>query len=94
MKKFYEKNELGFAIAWIVLYCVAFVPIRGAYGDDSPVMLAGLTLFAAGLLAFIRSARLEKKYGLVKWRGSAREYLYFLPILVLTAGNQIGRAHV
>ncbi len=90
MKKFYEKNELWFAIAWIVLYCMVMAPIRGSCGDDSPVMLAGLTLFAAGLLAFIRSARLEKKYGLVKWRGSAREYLYFLPILVLTAGNLWG----
>ncbi len=90
MKKFYEKNELGFAIAWIVLYCVAFVPIRGAYGDESAAMLAGLALFAAGLLVFIHSAHLEEKYGLVKWRGSARKYLYFLPILVLTTGNLWG----
>ena len=50
MKKFYEKNELWFAIAWIVLYCMVMAPIRGSCGDDSPVMLAGLTLFAAGLL--------------------------------------------
>lgn len=90
MKKFYEKNELWFAIAWIVLYCMVIAPIRSSYGDASPVMLAGLALFAAELLAFIRSARLEKRYGLVKWRGSAREYLYFLPILVLTTGNLWG----
>lgn len=94
MKKFYEKNELWFAIAWIVLYCVVCVPVRGSYGDESAAMLVGLALIAAALLAFIRSAHLEKKYGLVKWRGSAREYLYFLPMLVLMTGNLWGGAGI
>ena len=72
MKKFYEKNELWFAIAWIVLYCMVMAPIRDSCGDDSPVMLAGLTLFAAGAVGFIPGAPLEKKDGLVKRRGGAR----------------------
>lgn len=90
MKKFYEKNELWFAIAWIVLYCVVCVPVRGSYGDESAAMLAGLVLIAAALLAFVKTAHLEEKCGLVKWRGSAREYLYFLPMLVLMTGNLWG----
>lgn len=90
MKKFYEKNELWFAIAWIVVYCGVSVPIRGAYGDESAAMLAGLAVIAAGLLAFVKTAHLEEKYGFVKWRGHAREYLFFLPVLVLMTGNLWG----
>ena len=55
MRKFYEKNELWFAIAWIVLYCAVSIPIRGSLGDESPAMLAGLALIAAGLLAFLKA---------------------------------------
>ena len=90
MRKFYEKNELWFAIAWIVLYCAVSIPIRGSLGDESPAMLAGLALIAAGLLAFLKTAHLEAEYGLVKWRGSARNYLFFLPVLVLMTGNLWG----
>lgn len=90
MKKFYEKNELWFAIAWIVVYCAVSVPIRGSFGDESAAMLAGLAVIAAGLLAFVKTAHLEEEYGLVKWRGHARDYLFFLPVLVLMTGNLWG----
>lgn len=90
MKKFYEKNELWFAIAWIVVYCVVSISIRGSFGDESAAMLAGLAVIAAGLLAFVKSSRLEEKYGLVKWRGCTRDYLFFLPVLVLMTGNLWG----
>ena len=53
-------------------------------------MLAGLAMIAAGILAFIRCFHLEEKYGLVKWRGSAKEYLFFLPMLILMTGNLWG----
>ncbi|MDE7221378.1 MAG: hypothetical protein K2O45_17480, partial [Oscillospiraceae bacterium] len=84
MKKLYEKSELSFAIFWIVVYCAVTVPIRGSFGDESAVMLAGLAVIAAGILAFIKRFHLEEKYGLVKWRGSAKDYLFFLPMLILT----------
>lgn len=90
MKKLYEKNELWFAVAWIVVYCVVSVPIRGSFGDESAAMLAGLAVIAAGLLAFVKTAHLEAEYGLVKWRGRARDYLFFLPVLVLMTGNLWG----
>ena len=87
MKKLYEKNELLFAIGWIVVYCAVSVPIRGALGDESAAMAAALAVIAAGILSFIKRYRLEARYGLVKWAGSARDYLYFLPLLVLATGN-------
>lgn len=90
MKKLYEKNELVFAILWIVLYCGVTVPVRGTFGDESVAMLLALAAVAAGLLLFVKSLHLERTYGLVKWAGSAREYLFFLPMLLLATGNLWG----
>ena len=90
MKKLYEKNELTFALVWIAVYCVVSIPIRGSFGDESAAMLIALAAIAAGLLAFVKGFRMEEKYGLVKWQGRAGDYLYFLPVLVLTTGNLWG----
>lgn len=90
MKRLYEKNELTFAILWIIVYCAVSVPIRGASGDESAAMLIGLAVIAAGILAFVKAFHLEEKYGLVKWRGHAGDYLFFLPMLVLMTGNLWG----
>lgn len=90
MKKQYEKNQLAFALLWIAVYCIVTIPIRGACGDESPAMLLGLAVIAAGILAFLKIFRLEERYGLVKWRGRAGDYLYFLPMLLLMTGNLWG----
>lgn len=90
MNKLYEKNELWFAILWIVIYCVISIPIRGNYGDESIQMLIGLTLIAIGIIAFVKRHHLEKKYGLVKWKGKSGDYLFFIPMLILMTGNLWG----
>lgn len=90
MKTFYEKQEVWFAVAWIILYCALTIPIRGRCGDESPAMLLALAAIGAGILAFVKAFHLEETYGLVKWRGSARDYGYFLPMLVLMTGNLWG----
>lgn len=73
MKKLYEKNELLFAVLWIILYCAVTIPIRGKYGDESAAMLAALAVIAAGIFAFVKGNHLEKKYGLCKWKGKAAD---------------------
>ena len=90
MKALHEKNELLFAILWIVVYCAVTGPIRGACGDESLAMLVGLSAIAAGILVFIKTSHLEGKYGLVKWRGRAGDYLFFLPMFLLMTGNLWG----
>lgn len=90
MKKLYEKNELLFAILWIVVYCAASIPIRGSLGDESLAMVIELAVIAAGILVFVKKFNLEEKYGLVKWNGSAANYLFFLPVLILMTGNLWG----
>ncbi|MDE6133253.1 MAG: CPBP family intramembrane metalloprotease [Oscillospiraceae bacterium] len=94
MKKLYDKNELWFALAWIILYCVITIPIRGELGDESIFMLLALALIAAGVFAFVKKYDLEEKYGLIKWRGKASDYLFFIPMLILMTGNLWGGIHI
>lgn len=90
MKKLYEKNELLFAILWILMYCAISIPIRGSLGDESAAMLGWLGILAIGIFAFVKRFHLEEKYGLVKWKGNAGDYLFFLPMLILMTGNLWG----
>lgn len=90
MKKLYEKNELWFALLWIFVYCAVSIPIRGKLGDESMAMAAGLFVIAAGILAFVKKHHLEEKYGLVKWKGKAADYLFFVPMFILMTGNLWG----
>ena len=90
MKKLYEKNELAFAIVWIVVYCVLQSlanPLNKAIG----VAYAASAVFCVSqtvvLFAFIRKNNLQKRYGLCKSPVPARQFLYYLPLVVLASGN-------
>lgn len=87
MKKLYQKNELVFAILWIVAYVVLCGTVRSNFGDDSPIMTVVLAVFTAGILVFIGVNKLWERYGLCKWHGSAVGYLFFIPLLILMTGN-------
>ena len=64
MKKLYDKNEILFAVLWIVGYCMILAPIRQNCGDESIPMLLVLAAIAAGSTAFILRHHLGEKYGL------------------------------
>ncbi len=87
MKKLYEKNELLFAILWIVAYVVIAGTVRGEFGDESVIMTAVLAVFAVGIFAFVKLSHLEERYGLCKWKGKAADYWFFIPPLILMTGN-------
>ena len=87
MRKLYEKHEVLFAVLWIVAYCVVMAPLKGKFNWDSGWMLLALLLFAAAITAFVKTGRLEKKYGLAGWPADMKKYLYFLPVWVLATGN-------
>ncbi len=90
MKKLYNKSELWFALVWVIVYAVGIGTLRGNFGDTSPVMPAALAVLAVIATIFIKSNKLEKKYGLCKWRGKAAEYWFFIPIFILMTGNLWG----
>ena len=85
--KFYEKNEVLFAVLWIHAYCFATIPIRGELGDERVWMPIALAVIAAGITIFVKKNRLEGKYGLIGWPKNANKYLYFIPMWILMTGN-------
>lgn len=90
MKKLYEKNELTFAIAWIVAYVVLF-SAADSFSEslgNAKVITAPVGVFLAlFLFVWIRKNGLLEKYGLCPFRGDWRSYLYFLPLLLIMSTN-------
>ena len=90
MKKLYEKNELTFAIVWIVIYCVLQSlanPINKAIGIEYAASAAFCVLQTVMLFAFIRKNNLQKRYGLCKSPVPACRFLCYVPLLILASGN-------
>ena len=90
MKKLYEKNELTFAIVWIVVYCALQSlanPLNKAIGVAYAASSAFCVLQTVVLFAFIRKNNLQKRYGLCKSPVPACRFLYYVPLVVLASGN-------
>ena len=90
MKKLYEKNELTFAIVWIVVYCVLQSlanPLNKVIGVAYAASAVFCVLQTVALFTFIRKNNLQKQYGLCKTPVPARQFLYYVPLLILASGN-------
>ena len=90
MKKLYEKNELTFAIVWIVIYCVLQSLanlLNEMIGIEYSASTAFCILQAVALIAFIRKNNLLKRYGLCKSLVPAWRFLYYVPLVILASGN-------
>ena len=90
MKKLYEKNELTFAIVWIVVYCVLQSLanlLNKVIGIEYAASAAFCIVQAIALFGFIRKNDLMKRYGLCRSRVPARQFLYYVPLIVLASGN-------
>ena len=90
MKKIYDKNESNFALIWIGIYVVlvSFADnfsgkIGTAKSVTAPVCIA-LTLI---IYLWINKNELKEKYGLCSFKGSAKKYLYFIPLVLLSSTN-------
>ena len=90
MKKLYEKNELTFAIVWIVVYCV-MQSLANPLGKVIEIEYSASAVFcilqALVLFAFIRKNNLQRKYGLCGSPVTARRFLYYVPLVILASGN-------
>ena len=90
MKKLFQKDQVWFAVLWIVLYVVGFSNADSlSEAIEIPKLLTvpvGLIL-AAVLYGFIRKNRLQQYYGLCPFRGSFRSFLYLIPLTVISSVN-------
>lgn len=90
MKKLYEKNELNFAIVWIVVYCALQSlanPLNKAIGVAYAASAAFCILQTIVLLIFILKNKLQKRYGFCKSPVPAWRFLYYVPLVILASGN-------
>ena len=97
MKKLYQKSELSFSLVWIGLYVVVMnIALRFCGGFDDlgsktvpqllvPVLCI-MALAAASTVWVLRSG-LSLKYGLCSFKGSAKQFLFFIPLVILSCVN-------
>lgn len=97
MRKLYEKNEITFALVWIGLYVVIMnIALQFCGGFDNlaektvlqvlvPVLC--IAALAAAATIWIVKNGLTEKYGLCRFKGSLRAYLWFIPLIVMSCTN-------
>ena len=97
MKKLYEKNELTFSLVWIGLYVVVMnIALQFCGGfDDLASKTAAQVLVPAVCICVLAVAStvwiiqngLSEKYGLCRFRGNGKQFLYFLPLILMSCVN-------
>ena len=99
MKKLYEKNELTFSLVWIGLYVVVMnIALRFCGGFDDlasktvPQVLVPvicICVLAVVSTVWILRNGLSEKYGLCRFKGNCRQFLYFIPLVIMSCVNLI-----
>lgn len=90
LKKLYDKNEVTFSVVWIIAYVVLFSvadSLSESLGISKIITAPAAVLFALLLFTWIWKNGLLKKYGLCKFEGSLKNYLFFVPLLVIMSVN-------
>lgn len=90
MNKLYNKSELGFSILFIVIYIVG-ASLCDMLSDMLKIskiftfpFLLSLSLF---LFFWLRKNNLLEKYGLCKPKFEAKNFLFYIPLLILISTN-------
>ena len=90
MGKLYNKSQLWFSLVFIGIYIVG-ASLGDALSDVVKIskLFSFLFLFALSLVLFfwIKKNNLMEKYGLCKPKYNAKNFLFYLPLLVLVSVN-------
>lgn len=90
MKKFFDKDEVWFAVVWIIIYVIGFANADSlSESIGIPKLLTVLFGFAlaAILYGFIQKHRLNRYFGLCAPTANRKAYLYYLPLIVISSVN-------
>ena len=93
MKKIYDKDEVNFALIWIGIYVVlssVAENLSAAIGIEKVVTAPLNVALAIFLFTWVKKYHLEEKHGLCKYHGNAKQYLYFIPLVLLATTNLWG----
>ncbi len=90
MNSLYQKNELLFAILWIVVYVIAFSAgdsFSASFGVEKSVTVMVGGVMTAVLVIWLRHNGLLAEYGLCPSKVPAGKLLYYLPLVLLASVN-------
>lgn len=90
MEKLYEKSRLGFALAWIGIYCVLQSlanPLNEAIGVDYSASAVFCILQTVAIMIFLRRNRLGTEYGLCRPNAPAQKFLFYVPLVIICTAN-------
>lgn len=90
LKKLYQKSEIWFAVVWIVAYCVLMSVgdgLSAMVGVEKSVTLAVAIALSVVLLLFLKNSNLMQRYGLCLPQKSAKQMLFYLPIVAMLTAN-------
>ena len=90
MKKLFDKDEVWFAVGWIVVYVLAFGnadTLSESIGVPKLLTCAVGFLLTLLLLGFVSKWKLLEYVGLCSMRGRVRDYLYFIPLILISSVN-------
>ena len=90
MRKLYEKFEVTFTLIWIAAYVILFSvadKASEALGIYKIITVPVGLLLALILFVWIKRNDLMKKYGLCRFEGNLKNYLFFIPLLVIMSTN-------
>lgn len=90
MQKLYEKSEIGFAIAWIVVYVVGtgFADtLSEQLGVEKVLTLLFHGVLSAGAVLWMKRHQLLRTYGLCKSAVPSAAYGFYLPLVLLVSVN-------
>ena len=90
LKKLYDKSQIWFAVAWIIVYCVLMSvgdALSALIGMDKSVTLAIGIVLSGIILLFLKKHGLSRDYGLCAPKASAKSMLFYIPILVMLTAN-------
>ena len=93
MKKLFRKDEIWFAVMWIVIYVMSFSAADGlseSLGVPKLLTVCVGALLAAVLLAFIDKNGLREYFGLCMGRFGGKAFLWFVPLLVISSASAWG----
>ena len=90
MYRLYKKNELNFSLIWIIAYVVLLSVAENfsaSLGIEKIIAAPIAIVFTLLLLSFVSKHSLKEKYGLCSFNGVLRNYLYFIPLLLIMSTN-------
>lgn len=90
MDRLYQKSEIGFSIAWIIVY-IAGSSIADIASDGIGVTKVVTAVFHLGLSAlayvWVCKKNLRREYGLCKGSVGAAKFLYYIPLMIIASCN-------